>query len=96
MRWLAGSAAAGLLVGIMAGQFVLPSFGSFEDSLSARASRFTGEPWATPRPVARLDPAGDTGDEDFLVEIETVLNNRRVDELRALDHLTPRALERSH
>jgi len=90
MRWLAGSAAAGLLVGIMTGQFVMPHLRTIDDRLAARSGRFQPQGW-TERQPGYLDKTGHAQDEVFLIEMETVINDRRVDELRALDHLTPRA-----
>jgi hypothetical protein len=88
IRWLAGSAAAGLLVGITAGHYLVPPFQTLDGRSVGRAGRSAQTAWTAARPYAASD-AGHSQDEDFLVEMETVLNERRVAELRALDHLTP-------
>jgi hypothetical protein len=91
-RWIAAAAAAGLLTGIIAG----------------RAFEF-GNPWrTTPQPqpqtlassrgrtpVLASGPAASVNDERLLGEIEAALVEPRVDELRALDALTPRVREAS-
>jgi hypothetical protein len=89
-RWIAAAAAAGLLTGIIAG----------------RAFEF-GNPWRTAPgaqtqtmargrpPVLSSTPAATVNDERLLREIEAALVEPRVDELRALDALTPRVREAS-
>jgi hypothetical protein len=91
-RWIAAAAAAGLLTGIIAG----------------RAFEF-GNPWrTTPQtqtqtlassrgrtPVLSSGAAATVNDERLLGEIEAALVDPSVDELRALDALTPRVREAS-
>jgi hypothetical protein len=92
-RWIAAAAAAGLLTGIVAG----------------RALEF-GNPWRnSPRvqpetqtlassrrtPVMTAGTTAGTNDERLLREIEDALVEPRVDELRAIDALTPRVREAS-
>jgi hypothetical protein len=95
VRWLAAAAAAGLFVGMLAGQrlqpmFSSPLFGPGHET-SARlvgrtpAWREPGEATADPRPVHAHD-------ELFLSEMETAVNNRGALQLRALDDLTPTAV----
>jgi hypothetical protein len=88
-RWIAAAAAAGLLTGIVAG----------------RALEF-GNPWYTGpgtqtlastrnRPPVLATGTTSVNDERLLGEIEAALVEPRVDELRALDALTPRVREAS-
>jgi hypothetical protein len=92
-RWIAAAAAAGLLTGIVAG----------------RALDF-GNPWRTGSPSQTQTLASSRGrqpvltsagtpapasDERLLGEIEAALVTPGVDELRALDALTPQAREAS-
>jgi hypothetical protein len=89
-RWIAAAAAAGLLTGIVAG----------------RALEF-GSPWRTGpgtqtqtlasrgRPAVLSSATTSVNDERLLGEIEAALVEPRVDELRALDALTPRVREAS-
>jgi hypothetical protein len=88
MRWLAGSAAAGLLVGVIAGHYVAPPLGVLADRDGLRPDRTASQRWTSAR-AAGARHTDHSQDESFLVEMETVLNDRRVAELRALDHLTP-------
>jgi hypothetical protein len=88
MRWLAGSAAAGLLIGLLAGHYVVPPFGVLADRDGLPPSR-TASPRLTSTRGGVARHSNHAQDESFLVEMETVLNDRRVAELRALDHLTP-------
>jgi hypothetical protein len=90
-RWLAGAAAAGLLLGLGAGQLraVL---------LPAPARVVSHAPYR-PAPVVEMPAVAEGGiladgeirEEEFLREMEVTLNARGVRELRALDALTPRA-----
>lgn len=85
-RWIAAAAAAGMLVGVVAGRFVAlkeraaphgsPGASGFEGSLPAAQER--------PFQHAALD------EERLLVEIEDALGAPRVEELRAIDAVTPR------
>lgn len=80
-RWVALSAAAGLLIGIGAGQLMGPMSSVTESSWRAHTET-TG-------------PAGPTGvqqetDEQMLVEIDAAVARSRTKEFRALDELTPR------
>jgi hypothetical protein len=90
-RWVALAAAAGLIVGLGMGQLVGPQlFGGSPRSGQAAWSavnRSTRSGAANDRfQPERLDAQ----EERFLAEMEMVVNNRRVRELRALDTLTPR------
>jgi hypothetical protein len=88
-RWIAAAAAAGLLTGVIAGRTF--DFGS--------AWRQTASSQATRARIPVFTSAGGplaTSDERLLVEIEAALVEPRVDELRAIDALTPRAREASY
>jgi hypothetical protein len=99
MRWLAGAAAAGLLVGLGAGQAAFT--GHQLRFHSPAAPTVSGNPaparWIssgsadTPH-IERLSPASE---EVFLSDMELVLNKRRNAALRALDEqLAPNDKER--
>ena len=97
-RWLAAAAAAGLFVGMLAGQRIHPLVGStLFGPGHETAARFGNRVQAwTPEPVATTDPRlVSTHDELFLSEMETTLNNRGALQLRALDDLTPKAVPAS-
>ena len=88
-RWIAAAAAAGLIIGVAAGQLL-----DLQDALG-RADR----PYADARQpervtsTATVQPASlNTGqsDEAFLSEIEEAASSPRVPELMALDAVTPR------
>ncbi len=99
VRWLAAAAAAGLLVGVSAGQVILPAHRQWSSVPRISATRsFT--------PISVVSPSGPNGtngtkldrvapgtDEAFLSEMEIALNRRRIPALRALDDLTPRNAE---
>ena len=84
-RWVAAAAAAGLLVGVMAGRL-------FDFGVSNLA---------VPAPVARvLPPVADTvsdspsadvfeGDELALIELDRAVHTQRIAALSALDQITP-------
>jgi hypothetical protein len=99
MRWLAGAAAAGLLVGLGAGQaaFTGHKLRFHPDSMPATAVNRPPASWRntgtveTPH-IERLSPASE---EAFLSDMELVLNKRRNAALRALDEqLAPTAKDR--
>jgi hypothetical protein len=92
VRWLAAAAAAGLFVGMLAGQrlqpmLTSPLFGPGHES----GPRIAGRPTAWRESAATsADPVlVHAHDELFLSEMETVVNNRGAAQLRALDDLTP-------
>jgi hypothetical protein len=96
MRWLAGAAAAGLLVGLIGGQLMFAGH-SFRLRPSSEATRWTAASWLD-RPsggetpgIERLSPAAE---EAFLSDIELAVSSRRIAALQALDDLTPRTSER--
>ena len=86
MRWVAAAAAAGLVVGIVAG----------------RAGRFTGTPRIpSGSPVAVVSATNESrriqtvsaplSDDEFLSAIDSAIDGRGGASLRALDELTPHA-----
>jgi hypothetical protein len=92
-RWVAAAAAAGLLVGVSAGRFLTTTARSDTPVSSVARSAVTPAP-ATPRPATYQPDSGSaSGDEAFLVELETAVPRQRIAALSALDDLTPHARE---
>lgn len=85
-RWLAAAAAAGLVAGLAAGRMLLPELDPAHDAEAPQFAVTAAPPMLMPAAVPMH-----VEEEEFLAEMETVLTNRRVPELRALDDLTPRA-----
>jgi hypothetical protein len=83
-RWIAGAAAAGLAVGMLAGHLVHDLPGS---RLPRRPSMRTS---ATAMPHAPALRAVGVSDDEFLGQVETALDGPDVAVLRPLDDLTPR------
>lgn len=90
-RWISVAAAAGLIIGLVAGQLLhfVPS-----DGTARRETTLTLQ--APARPIGSgLIPASATGpsvtDDQLLDEIEAAVQLRRAHSLRALDALTPTA-----
>ena len=85
-RWIAAAAAAGLVIGLLAGHFAhdLPSFGSPARTAVVRPAS-APETTATVRAVN-----ASINDEEFLGELETALDGPHVAVLRPLNDLTPR------
>jgi hypothetical protein len=89
-RWIAGAAAAGLTIGLLAGELVhdLPILGRpSRPALVSSSARAATSP--TPPPAAEIVNAS-FNDEEFLGEIENALNGPHVPALRPLNDLTPR------
>ncbi len=91
MRWVAAAAAAGLLVGVMAGRLI--EFSKLRDAQSAQPTASAQARPAAPRlqnavasPVASDSVAAD---EATIDEIESAMQTRRVSALAALDEMTP-------
>jgi hypothetical protein len=88
-RWIAAAAAAGLVVGIAAGQLL-----DLRDALGGPTRQFAEQRPAEAVPtVANIQPAVVTSlqsDEAFLSELEDASLSPRVPELAALDAFTPR------
>lgn len=89
-RWVSVAAAAGLIIGLVAGQLLrfVPWEGSRRDAagLTVQVSRPN-----TGVVSAAATNASTMTDEQFLDEIESALQARRAHSLRALDALTPTA-----
>jgi anti-sigma factor RsiW len=88
-RWIAAAAAAGLVVGIAAGQLL-----DLRDALGGPTRPFAERRQIeTAPPVATIQPASLSSaqsDEAFLSELEDAALSPRVPELAALDAVTPR------
>jgi hypothetical protein len=85
MRWVAGAAAAGLVIGLLAGHLAhdLPAGGALSPS------RATGTP-----AVASLQAVSTTmSEEEFLGRLEVAIEGTSGSALRPLDDLTPLAWE---
>jgi hypothetical protein len=94
LRWVAAAAAAGLLIGVSAGRFIiLPRQGAVQSSRSvavkvdpAVATQTVQTRPATYRPDAGMDEA-------FLTQVEAAVTRHRIAALETLDDLTPHARE---
>ena len=87
-RWIAAAAAAGLVVGIAAGQLL-----DLRDALGGPPHSIVERPQLTPSSSASasLQPASLVqSDEAFLSELEDAALSPRIPELVALDAVTPR------
>jgi len=91
-RWIAAAAAAGLLTGIVAGRAF--EFGNSWRN-SPRVQTETQTLASSSRPPVLTAGTAMANDERLLREIEDALVEPRVDELRAIDALTPRVREAS-
>ena len=84
--WMAGSAAAGLVLGVLGGSFLVIDRDLNESPVRTAVTA-----------PASVDPAGDRAsfssleDEMFLLELDAALDARGCEELRVLDDLTPLA-----
>ena len=90
MRWLAGAAAAGLLVGLGAGQLAFTGHQiRFHATAAAptRAANWTPARWRSTAdaPTPHIERLPAASEEAFLSDMELVLNKRRNAALRALD-----------
>lgn len=90
MRWIAGAAAAGLLVGVVTGRYVelRPRRAPQQVGTSAlvRPARVAAQP---------VRPAVVASDDEFLSQVDTAIGSPRVPELRAIDEFTPRVRDAS-
>ena len=100
MRWLAGAAAAGLLVGLGAGQAVFTGHQlRFHSPVAPTAA---GGPWTPTRWISsgttdtpHIERLSGASEEAFLSDMELVLNKRRNAAMRALDEsLAPNGKDR--
>ncbi len=90
-RWVAAAAAAGLLVGVVTGQYVnfvphRPRLQQVAASALARTARLVPGPTHA---HARVVPT----DDEFLSQVDTAIQSPHVPELQAIDDLTPRIRE---
>jgi anti-sigma factor RsiW len=85
-RWVSVAAAAGLIIGLVAGQLLqfMPGSSRRDAALTVQAPRQTSGVVAASTTVSMSD-------EQFLDEIEAALQLGRAHSLRALDALTPTA-----
>jgi hypothetical protein len=81
-RWIAAAAAAGLVVGVAAGQLL-----DLRDALGPRTQQHVVSTKTATRQPAGLPPQSD---EAFLLDLEEAALSPRVPELAALDAFTPR------
>lgn len=90
-RWIAGAAAAGLALGLLAGQLMrdLPTFdGPSGPALVSTPGRSAAD---TPAPLQTAGIVNASfNDEEFLTEIESALDGPHVAVLQPLNDLTPR------
>jgi hypothetical protein len=92
-RWVAAAAAAGLLVGALAGRFVtLRQEGRLAPVAAPAMATAAPRSQAAPAAAAVTTADDRSGDEAFLVELE-VARSPRIEPLQALDAMTPRINE---
>jgi hypothetical protein len=89
-RWIAGAAAAGLIVGVAVGQLMDLRHSLTVSSAPAMQAR-VAESSASAARNPRIQPISTVRDEAFLSELETSLSRSAVPELQAIDAFTPRA-----
>lgn len=89
-RWIAGAAAAGLVVGLVAGLMMDARFGRGSLWRMPNALVALTSPRSTPRTVGVVS---DAADERFLSEIDEALSSQRAAELQPFDALTPHVQE---
>jgi len=87
-RWAAAAAAAGLIVGAVAGRLVTLRQGTLPSAIGANAAHTQNPPPDGPD-VPGPAPAP-PNDEAFLVELEVAAASPRIEPLRAIDAMTPR------
>jgi hypothetical protein len=93
-RWVATAAAAGLTVGLGLGLSVehlrINRVRTFSNPIANRADAMM--PSAIPSPISMQFESASNGDDELLEEIDAALVTRRIQELRALDALTPESI----
>jgi anti-sigma factor RsiW len=89
MRWVAVSAAAGLLVGVMAGRML--EFGRIRTAATAPVAAGAQAGRVAPRPViaSPMDTSSIEADEAMITEIELAARSQRISALAVLDEMTP-------
>ena len=91
-RWISVAAAAGLIIGLVAGQMLhfLPAASPASRDEPARVQ-------AVDQPAGAIVPAANPGptlsDDELMEEVEASVQLRRAASLRALDALTPTAAD---
>jgi len=95
-RWMAAAAAAGLIVGVTAGRLMHDA--GISPTITARveapaAPRLLSADPNTPVSDGPVSILGFDGEEIFLLQVESAVKSPRVDELYALDELTPHPRE---
>jgi hypothetical protein len=92
-RWISVAAAAGLIIGLLAGQLLhfVPTSprNTREDTLSMQSAGRTNSPSIVP--ASATLPA--LSDDELMEEVEAAIELRRAQSLRAIDALTPTAAE---
>jgi hypothetical protein len=91
-RWISVAAAAGLIIGLVAGQMLhfVPSRGPVRDAaVSMQAPDRPSGPMIVP--ASASVPV--LSDDDLMEEVEASIQMRRSQSLRALDALTPTAAD---
>jgi hypothetical protein len=86
-RWVAGAAAAGLLIGMVAGHMA-HEFPPFRAPVADRQATLT-----RPAPLSRPVAAATISDDEFLLEIERAVGSSGPAALRRMDAMTPVAWE---
>jgi hypothetical protein len=91
-RWISGAAAAGLIIGLVAGQMLhfLPAGAATalrDDPVSMQAVERSTRPGIVP--VSTTSPT--LTDEELMEEVERAIEARRAPSLRAIDGFTPTA-----
>ena len=86
-RWVAAAAAAGLIVGLAAGQLLDLGRAIQRTAVTRRPAP---ELVQTAQARGPVQPATLTGDDAFLYDVEAAITSPRVEALQALDALTPR------
>jgi hypothetical protein len=91
VRWISAAAAAGLLIG-----FSAPRLTRFLPQREARIELVSSAADGRTRPAgvdAGFGPAAGTNEEAFLIELDAALEGPAIQELSAIDALTPRVRE---
>jgi hypothetical protein len=86
MRWIAGAAAAGLIIGVAAGQ--LANNFTTRERASQIVASLPDQGGATLRAVSTT-----LSEEEFLGQLEIAIEGSRSASLQPLDELTPRVWE---
>lgn len=88
MRWVAGAAAAGLLIGVVAGQLTY----DFSTRDRGRGAQIVASRPEADSPALRA-VSTTLSEEEFLGQLELAIEGIRPDSLQPLDEMTPRVWE---